>query len=749
MTRKIPTELAFNKPTLIVAAIMSTLLAACGGGSGTDTTTPASSSATTPAVAETPTLAPVIAASPAPIVTTLSGIAATGAPMSDAAVEITDANGTKATKTAGADGSYTFDVTRMTAPFVISAKAQVGDTLLSLISTVFAKPADGTTGTANVTPLTNAIAALIAPNGNPESLLDASTLTANATSAKVSAATSKINAAIRNILIDAGLDPAKFDPTSTSFSANRQGADKVLELAKVEITSTGIYISNPSVVDDGNGSASVLVTNTSTPAALPAPPAGTVLNDLDHFTTLWNACLKDAPAIRVPSSNSAGVPTSLSTACAAVPLTSNYKSGGFSAMERYQGILKSADLTGAIFSLPEKIFTYPDGNVFYKLAYKTPNGQGGIVTDTAKKTSPVGKSYVWEVVGNQRDYDSSVEPRVDNVIQLNPAIGSESAKSQYRVALRLFFNPAATGGKNVQAIRVKGPGLPTSGISMHRSNLCGTNDYMTITSKTGALVNSNNASILWNSGTSNNFRLAAELKSGNFDWIKVSGSSAWRDTAMTDADLSAIPPFAEYTFELWTFGSTNGVFTYRNNITNTTPPDVTYKHRLISKLVPPSTIKTYSWNVLNSTGFLNPQDALAASANSVAVGWTQTAEPVDSVSAFGQKAVSTSATTAANYSNLRVAADIGVSLNARSATVSPVSDPAGTASVASIVGATPSIPNCAVAAFPVLDAVAGTSVLGADSVLRANATYRDITLRSRTPSLLRKYSTTIWSNFVD
>jgi hypothetical protein len=726
-------SLSVMKPSTLSIAVLSAALAGCGGG-GSNVSSP------------------VIANVPAAVVTSLSGVAATGAAMSGASIEITDAKGTKATKIAAVDGTYSFDVTSMTAPFVLNAKVQVGDTLLSLVSTISAKPADGTTGTANITPLTNAVAALLAPNGNPESLLDVTVLSANATADKVTAATTKINSAIENILIEAGLDPSKFNPVSTVFSANRQGADRVLELARVEISGTGVHISNPSIVDDGNGSSSVLITSAAAPSKLPAPPVGTTLDQLDHFASLITQCFKDAPSTRVQSVDSFGTPTALSAACAAIPFFTNYKSGGFSSLERYQGILKSADLTAAVFSVPERVFTYADGNIFFKIPYKTSNGQGGILTDVAKKTSPAGKAYQWEIYGNQRDYDSAVDSRIDNLTQLNPAIASESGKSQYRVGLRLFFNPAATGGKNVQAVRVKGPGLPASGLSLHRSNICGTNDYMTITSKTGSLVNTGNASILWNSGTGNNFRLAAELKSGILDWSKLSAGSAWRDTAMTDIELLAIPPFAEYTFELWTFGTTNGAKTYRNNITNATPADITYKQRLTSKPVALAAVKTYAWNTLNTSGFLNPQDPLAANANTASVAWTQVAEPVDYVSVFGQKALALSTTTASTYSNLRVSADSsssGISLNARSAIVSPASDPAGTASLSGILGATPSIPNCAAAMFPALDAVAGTNPVGADSVSRANATYRDITLRSRASSLVRKYATTSWSNFLD
>jgi hypothetical protein len=386
------------------------------------------------------------------------------------------------------------------------------------------------------------------------------------------------------------------------------------------------------------------------------------------------------------------------------------------------------------------------------MAYKTASNQGGIVTDVAKKTSPSSKPYLWEIQGNLRDYDSAIDTRIDNYTQLNPNIASESGKSQYRLGLRLFFNPAANAGKNVQAVRVKGPGLPAAGITMHRSSACGTNDYMTITSKVGNLIFGGN-SILWNSATTNNFRLASELKTGVIDWSKVSGLSGWRDAPMTDAEISSIPPFAEYTFELWNFGAvTGGGFSYRTDITNTTTPDVTYKQRLASKPPVPSSLKHFTWNTLNTNGFLNPQDALAASAASVSASWTQMAEPVDMLTAFGQKAVANATTTANNYSNLRVSADtsgVGVSLNARTAAVSPINDPSGTAGLSGIVGVVPNIPNCAGISFPALDAVAGTNPIGADSVARANVTYRELILRSRTPYLLRKYSIAAWSNFSD
>ena len=62
--------------------------------------------------------------------------------MAGASITINDANGNSATKTADGNGAYSFDVTSLTAPFVITATVQVGDTQLSLTSMVADKPAD-------------------------------------------------------------------------------------------------------------------------------------------------------------------------------------------------------------------------------------------------------------------------------------------------------------------------------------------------------------------------------------------------------------------------------------------------------------------------------------------------------------------------------------------------------------------------------------------------------------------------------
>ncbi|MBY0579721.1 MAG: carboxypeptidase-like regulatory domain-containing protein [Burkholderiales bacterium] len=105
-------ELATFKKLVLASAIAGMVtIYGCGGGGGGAATpaTPAGSA-------------------------TISGVAATGAPFANAAVTLTDAAGVVKTATTGADGSYTIDVTGLTAPFVIKVSGDVGDANQTLVS---------------------------------------------------------------------------------------------------------------------------------------------------------------------------------------------------------------------------------------------------------------------------------------------------------------------------------------------------------------------------------------------------------------------------------------------------------------------------------------------------------------------------------------------------------------------------------------------------------------------------------------
>jgi hypothetical protein len=119
---------------ILASAIAAAALAACGGG-GDSATNPSPSTSSS---------------------TTISGTAATGASIPDATVDVKCATGGGSTTT-GADGRFSITLQDATRPCVLSVGAPDGTTLHSIVES-----GSGTEAVANITPLTELLAASIA-----------------------------------------------------------------------------------------------------------------------------------------------------------------------------------------------------------------------------------------------------------------------------------------------------------------------------------------------------------------------------------------------------------------------------------------------------------------------------------------------------------------------------------------------------------------------------------------------------------
>lgn len=180
-----------------VAGACATLLAACGGGSGSAASGSASGQS-------------------------MSGTVAVGAPMLNATVTVKDANGVTRTAQAAADGSYSgLDVSGLTAPFRVQACGLVDGSFTCYYSVV------QNSGTANVTPLTNATVAL-ALNDDAANLFNGAAPSSGTLDAKRQA----LQTALGPVLTAAGLS-ASTDFETEHFDANRTGMDKVLDAVKI------------------------------------------------------------------------------------------------------------------------------------------------------------------------------------------------------------------------------------------------------------------------------------------------------------------------------------------------------------------------------------------------------------------------------------------------------------------------------------------------------------------------------------
>ncbi len=171
-------------------------------------------------------------------VSSLAGTVAVGAPLPNATVTLKDANGKTLTTTADANGAYTFsDVSGLTAPLMLQATGTAGGTSYTLHSLLEKVPATGVSGVINVTPATEAATAQ-AVGTSPATVFADATKIKEVDTTKLADAKARLNAALKDVLIALGQDPAKVDLFTTKFTADNTGLDKLLDLVQVS-NSTG------------------------------------------------------------------------------------------------------------------------------------------------------------------------------------------------------------------------------------------------------------------------------------------------------------------------------------------------------------------------------------------------------------------------------------------------------------------------------------------------------------------------------
>lgn len=196
---------------------------------------------------------------------TVSGTAATGAPIANSQITITGAKGSTVTVTTGADGSYSADVSKLTAPYLEKVVTPSNATLYSV----------GTgAGTVNIHPLTDLIvhtwyeaqgttadAAFADPTANPPP-----------TAKEVDVITTVVEKVVDKWLVANGIDPTQFNLISTPFKANSSGFDAVLDTLTVDTSNpaapsisvnagtNGLQTTDMTVASGGNISADTSIT---------------------------------------------------------------------------------------------------------------------------------------------------------------------------------------------------------------------------------------------------------------------------------------------------------------------------------------------------------------------------------------------------------------------------------------------------------------------------------------------------------
>jgi len=207
----------------------------------------------------------------------VSGTVAAGAPVVGI-VNVLGANGLSASSFIESDGSYSIDVTLLTAPFILFAEGSVNGKGLTMYSASVAA------GNVNITPITD----FILRNALAGSAEAAYT---NWTSSQVSAtaliaAETNAQQQIEPVLNALGID-SNVDLISTPFSADQTGIDMVLEVLTINYSGTEATVTNSLT---GSSFTDDLTVSSDNSNALPAADTfamNTVLTDQEALNQVF------------------------------------------------------------------------------------------------------------------------------------------------------------------------------------------------------------------------------------------------------------------------------------------------------------------------------------------------------------------------------------------------------------------------------------------------------------------------------
>lgn len=471
--------------------------------------------------------------------TTLSGVAATGVAMSGATVTVTDSKGASKTTTTGASGSYTLDVTGMTAPFVIVASGMAGDGAETLVSMVATQPTAGQAVVANVTPLTNALAATLDSTGDPLHMAaNVATEAANITSTKLASATNNLQTALANLLGQVGAS-ATTDFISGSFTANGSGLDNLLDSLQISVAPGGTANGGMTIaVKDGNGTvATSPLTLTATPAPLPALTTVADYTVANAAKAALTACFAVTPSVnRLTDSKCTGL------------VTADYLNNGRTGAQEFS-FASGAEFDNAIAETPEIIRFIDAQHALVKLVLDQSSGQHYALTTIAEKSGLT--NNIWLLRGNQRPYAMSINAVIDKHEELN---ANASIPSYYASGLNMRINASVGSAALVFAnlgsyVKVTGPALPLAGIILKPIASPGVCPYLTITSETG------DATVARKQSCNAFFRLTGiaqdPAKANAIDGLYLAGPSHNQNYSLgkiSDTTLQGINPFEPYVF---------------------------------------------------------------------------------------------------------------------------------------------------------------------------------------------------------
>lgn len=604
----------------------------------------------------------VVTASPAPVVpaaTTIEGTIAVGAAVPSAIVTVSDADAATVdvVGTADANGTYELDVSSLKPPLLVKAEGTLNGEPVKVVAVVPALTASAD-NRANVTSLTNAVAALIAPGGDLNKLTSAEAIAAIKPSDVADASTLVVNT-LRSNPQFASLLGDGFDPLTTPFTANGSGIDSVLDQVAVEVGTGGVAITNLTAPNSDSGAppAPVVLTQSqiATPTQAPALPASEPPSNLPSPAEMMAIAKKYEACLALPLEQR--VTMDANKEVTAVPAAAcnfgvaGWKSDGGGWVERMgRNVFRYAANTGMKVGQPTiaTVLQAPNysGNTFQHPFCNTQTCVIMNVPMTTASGKPANGLFTlakvagsWEFVGNQLPYAMGVEQRLNRRVAVNTTLAAANPtnyflQDRFESTIRLTFNPdgSMADTSNVRAVVWKGPGLPAAGVVTHRSQRCGTDDRFPITNQEGLLTINNQSGLQWwNNGGGNDFIVdaakldgsAVTMPSPSTNW--ATNSAPFNQDYRSAPFTGTIPAWSVYTAEIY----------YYSNAGNT--PDEVIVVRNSTAYERASAGAGKNWPTLAAASidaYLKPTGANAGSLGSLAHG-LEWINPTDGYVNFG------------------------------------------------------------------------------------------------------------------
>lgn len=639
----------FRHSALVWPALLTTALAltACGGnGGGSSSPTPGGQ---------------------------LIGTAATGAAAANALVSVTDRAGSAACLnvplTTDSQGAYSCQLkAQVQGPLAIVVTDPTGliSPMISLLSIV---PDAGASATANVSPLTTAIAAQVASGGDAFAFANEPASLATLDTTELETVTDNVVAQLANVLISVGLDPATFDPFTSSFvGGSGTGADALLDQVRVTLDAGTPHLSN--VLNPSAPAVPLADAQTSIPPTVSASAVTTPfsVSELDIVQTEMQGCFAVPSASRAPNPDAAqevlrGMAVECQNFVAATGIAPNvdvnFLHSGYLAPSFFYGLMTSSDMDGARFNRPE-LMRYQiasDGRdlALLNIKFVDRNGYPGNRILTAKKfpgSRPEGESQWW-LIGNQRPVNASVQvlqSRLEQTIPTSILNGSSlfpnAPFSRYEVGFNIFVQRPNNGGtvnqtnnpnNAVRYVRVTGPGLPNNGMVLADVDPDLPQTWMNFLNATGTIPTTASPQLAGSVG--NHFRVQRTRGVTGTDATTLRPNSTAGSAeieSLTQAqpimyglapdsnwifNVSSVPAWSEYRLEFFCGTSLT--------------PCHDFTTRITTPLVPASTLANQAWHSLTAASRAAVSDG-APAASDVLIAWTPNvlSESVSSVNAY-------------------------------------------------------------------------------------------------------------------